>query len=56
MGGQSHPYRCGPGDDAGPPGGIRWAGRRKGQDNAEVLGELGYSEEDIAELARRGVI
>jgi crotonobetainyl-CoA:carnitine CoA-transferase CaiB-like acyl-CoA transferase len=38
------------------PGGIRWAGRRKGQDNAEVLGELGYSEEDIAELARRGVI
>jgi crotonobetainyl-CoA:carnitine CoA-transferase CaiB-like acyl-CoA transferase len=38
------------------PGGIRWAGRRKGQDNQVVLGELGYSAEDIAELARRGVI
>jgi crotonobetainyl-CoA:carnitine CoA-transferase CaiB-like acyl-CoA transferase len=38
------------------PGGIRWTGRRKGQDNQVVLGELGYSADAIAELARNGVI
>ncbi len=38
------------------PGGIRWTGRRKGQDNQVVLGELGYSADAIAEFARNGVI
>ena len=38
------------------PGAIRWTGRRKGQDNEVVLGELGYSADAIAELARNGVI
>ena len=37
------------------PGRIRWTGRRKGQDNVEVLHELGYSDEQIEGFARDGV-
>jgi crotonobetainyl-CoA:carnitine CoA-transferase CaiB-like acyl-CoA transferase len=39
------------------PGGIRFAGRRLGQDTATVLGErLGYSAEEIAALREAGVV
>jgi crotonobetainyl-CoA:carnitine CoA-transferase CaiB-like acyl-CoA transferase len=38
------------------PGRIRWAGRRVGQDNAEVLGELGISAERQRELREKGVV
>jgi crotonobetainyl-CoA:carnitine CoA-transferase CaiB-like acyl-CoA transferase len=38
------------------PGRIRWAGRRLGQDNEAVYGEIGVSPERIAELHAMGVI
>ena len=36
--------------------GIRMAAPELGQDNDEVLGSLGYSKDQIADLAKRGVI
>jgi crotonobetainyl-CoA:carnitine CoA-transferase CaiB-like acyl-CoA transferase len=38
------------------PGGIRWPGRRLGQDNAEVFAELGVDEQELAVLRDKGVI
>ena len=35
---------------------VRTAAPELGQDNEEILGALGYSKEDIAGLARRGII
>jgi crotonobetainyl-CoA:carnitine CoA-transferase CaiB-like acyl-CoA transferase len=40
----------------GTPGRIRWAGRRLGQDNEAVYGELGISPERLRELRGRGVV
>ena len=37
------------------PGSIRWAGRPHGADTDSVLGELGYTDIEIAELRARGV-
>ena len=38
------------------PGGVEWTGPQLGEHNAEVLGELGYSAEDIAALKAGGTI
>lgn len=38
------------------PGGIRWAGRRLGQDNDAVYGELGIDSERLAVLRGKGVV
>jgi crotonobetainyl-CoA:carnitine CoA-transferase CaiB-like acyl-CoA transferase len=38
------------------PGGIRWPGRRLGQDNAEVFAELGVDEQELAALRDKGVV
>lgn len=38
------------------PGSIKWAGRKVGQDNAEVYGALGLTEADLAALKTKGVI
>lgn len=38
------------------PGSIRWAGRPVGADNAEVLGELGVGEAELARLRSEGVV
>src|SRR4029079_409478 len=38
------------------PGSIRRAAPALGEHTAEVLGELGYAEDRIAELARDGVV
>jgi crotonobetainyl-CoA:carnitine CoA-transferase CaiB-like acyl-CoA transferase len=38
------------------PGSIRFTGRALGQDTREVLGESGYSDAEIDELARTGVV
>jgi crotonobetainyl-CoA:carnitine CoA-transferase CaiB-like acyl-CoA transferase len=38
------------------PGRIRWAGRRLGQDNEAVYGELGVSPERLAALRAAGVV
>jgi formyl-CoA transferase len=38
------------------PGRIRWAGRKLGQDNEEVYGELGVTSERLAELKSKGVV
>lgn len=40
----------------GTPGRIRWPGRRLGQDNEAVFGELGLGEAEIDELRRQRVI
>jgi crotonobetainyl-CoA:carnitine CoA-transferase CaiB-like acyl-CoA transferase len=40
----------------GTPGRIRWAGRRLGQDNEAVYGELGVSPERLRELRAEGVV
>ncbi len=40
----------------GTPGRIRWAGRRLGQDNEAVYGELGVSPARLAELRAEGVV
>lgn len=41
-------------DEDGPQ--IRWAAPLLGQHSAEVLGELGYSDDEIADLAKEGAI
>ena len=42
---------------SGTPGGIRFAGRRLGQDTDAVLAErLGYTPEQIAALQKEGVV
>ena len=38
------------------PGGVEWTGPQLGEHNAKVLGELGYSAEDIATLKAGGAI
>jgi succinyl-CoA---D-citramalate CoA-transferase len=38
------------------PGGTSWLGPRLGEHTDEVLGELGYSAQDIAALRRTGVV
>jgi crotonobetainyl-CoA:carnitine CoA-transferase CaiB-like acyl-CoA transferase len=38
------------------PGEVRWPGRRLGQDNRAVYGEMGYDSDDLAELHREGVV
>jgi crotonobetainyl-CoA:carnitine CoA-transferase CaiB-like acyl-CoA transferase len=38
------------------PGAIRWAGRRLGQDNAQVFAELGVDDDELAVLRDKGVI
>jgi len=38
------------------PGGIRWTGRRLGQDNAAVYAELGVDAERLAVLREKGVV
>jgi formyl-CoA transferase len=38
------------------PGQLRWTGRRKAQDNAEVYGALGIKPERLAELEAKGVV
>ena len=40
----------------GTPGRVRWAGRRLGEDNAAVYGELGVSAERVAALRAEGVV
>jgi crotonobetainyl-CoA:carnitine CoA-transferase CaiB-like acyl-CoA transferase len=40
----------------GTPGRVRFAGRRVGQDNEQVYGELGIGPERLAELKAEGVI
>jgi formyl-CoA transferase len=38
------------------PGEIKWAGPRLGEHNQEVYARLGLNADDLAELAREGVI
>jgi crotonobetainyl-CoA:carnitine CoA-transferase CaiB-like acyl-CoA transferase len=38
------------------PGGIRWTGRRLGQDNEAVYAELGVDAERLAVLREKGVV
>ena len=38
------------------PGGIRWTGRRLGQDNEAVYAELGVDAGRLAELREKGVV
>jgi crotonobetainyl-CoA:carnitine CoA-transferase CaiB-like acyl-CoA transferase len=38
------------------PGRVRWPGRRVGQDNEVVFGELGHGAEELARLRAEGVI
>lgn len=38
------------------PGRVRWPGRRLGQDNEMVFGELGHGAEELARLRAEGVI
>lgn len=38
------------------PGEVRWTGRAHGADTSDVLGELGYSLDDIALLRSEGVV
>lgn len=38
------------------PGSVRWTGRAHGADTSEVLGELGYSPDDVAALRSEGVV
>jgi formyl-CoA transferase len=40
----------------GTPGRVRWAGRRLGEDNAAVYGELGVTAERLRELRAEGVV
>jgi crotonobetainyl-CoA:carnitine CoA-transferase CaiB-like acyl-CoA transferase len=37
------------------PGSIRWAGPRLGEHNREILGALGVTDEQFADLVARGV-
>jgi crotonobetainyl-CoA:carnitine CoA-transferase CaiB-like acyl-CoA transferase len=41
---------------SGTPGGIRWAGRRHGQNTDEVLAEVGVTREQLQALRQRGVV
>jgi formyl-CoA transferase len=41
---------------SGTPGTIRWAGRKLGQDNEAVYGELGIAPERLVELKAKGVV
>lgn len=41
---------------SGTPGGIRWAGRRHGQDTSEVLHGLGLREDEVSALREKGVV
>jgi crotonobetainyl-CoA:carnitine CoA-transferase CaiB-like acyl-CoA transferase len=41
---------------SGTPGAIRWSGGALGQDNAEILGELGLQAADLDRLRSAGVI
>jgi crotonobetainyl-CoA:carnitine CoA-transferase CaiB-like acyl-CoA transferase len=41
---------------ADTPGRIRWSGRRLGQDNDEVYGQLGLTGDELAQLRDAGVI
>lgn len=41
---------------SGTPGGIRWAGRRHGQDTAAVLDEIGVSQAQLEALRERGIV
>lgn len=41
---------------SGTPGGIRWTGRRHGQDTSEVLRELGLGDSEVSELREKGVV
>lgn len=38
------------------PGEIRWTGRRLGQDNEGVFGEIGITDERLAELKQKGIV
>ncbi len=38
------------------PGETQWVGPALGEHNAEILGALGYGQEELAELKRKGVI
>lgn len=38
------------------PGGIRWPGRKLGEDNTEIYGRLGLNAADLAALREKGVI
>ena len=38
------------------PGGIRWTGRRLGQDNEAVYASLGIEAERLAALQEKGVV
>jgi crotonobetainyl-CoA:carnitine CoA-transferase CaiB-like acyl-CoA transferase len=40
----------------GTPGKVRWSGRRLGQDNEAIYGELGVPPERLAELRAAGVV
>jgi crotonobetainyl-CoA:carnitine CoA-transferase CaiB-like acyl-CoA transferase len=40
----------------GTPGKVRWAGRRVGQDNAEVYASIGISLDRLSELRAQGVV
>jgi len=40
----------------GTPGAVRFGGRRLGQDNESVYGELGVSADRLSELRRNGTI
>lgn len=40
----------------GTPGKIRWAGRRIGQDSADVYAEIGISPEQLSQLHEQGVV
>jgi crotonobetainyl-CoA:carnitine CoA-transferase CaiB-like acyl-CoA transferase len=41
---------------SGTPGGIRWAGRRHGQDTAAVLDEMGVSPAQLVALREGGIV
>jgi crotonobetainyl-CoA:carnitine CoA-transferase CaiB-like acyl-CoA transferase len=38
------------------PGELRWPGRPKSADTADVLASLGYSADDLTQLRDQGVI
>jgi len=41
---------------SGTPGEVEWAGMPLGTFNEEIYGALGYSKEEIADLAKKGII
>jgi crotonobetainyl-CoA:carnitine CoA-transferase CaiB-like acyl-CoA transferase len=40
----------------GSPGAVRWPAPAAGQDNAEILGRLGYSSDQAQDLRRNGIV